>query len=505
MTMLETMLAMSLLTMIALLGAQGLRTTRQAWDLQDNRSTRYQYLEGTLAHITRHLRSARDIVAISAATDASGALTIVLPDASAVTWDHDATSHQVRYGATSPGDLLANDIDTLKFEGFGIDGITPTTVPADIRMIRTTASFVVPVQNVPFSLSTDVWIRKQRDGLAAPFIDFDAGAAVGAGGWANDVAVYGVPDDLFGSGHAGESVIAKNYDTSAQIQTDTVGTVLVGIRLKTSMLMADNFLDVQLRVAGTDGPTHSFGQASLYRFLNSPGWFWIEATGDYSGWTFADVSQTEVTITHRGVSGAGTPTLYVDSVKIRTFTPQPAEATFWITGTGPGQQEWGNVPAAIGASDGRYAHSQNFSIVRGDVDRQSYAYTSSWQDLGTIVRVRLKIGYYLTAPVIDDQFHARLPLLSGPSETTDSPAPVTATRIPTTLLNGHVGIGNSGTIKLDLTNTEDWTWPRVRSRFVRLYMSSIGSPEADIYVDSVRVKVSYVPPNQAAVVLWEEL
>jgi len=36
-------------------------------------------------------------------------------------------------------------------------------------------------------------------------------------------------------------------------------------------------------------------------------------------------------------------------------------------------------------------------------------------------------------------------------------------------------------------------------------MSAIGVPEAEIYVDGVALVVRYVPPNEAAVVLWEEL
>ncbi len=504
MTLLETMLAMSLLTMIALLGAQGLRTTWQAWDMQDNRSTKYQFLEGTLAHITKHLRSARDIVAISAATDTSGSLTIALPDATVVTWDHDAALHRVRYGATPPGDLLANDIDTLKFEGFEIDGITPTVVPADIRMIRTTASFTVPVQNVPFSLSTDVWIRKQRDGLAAPFIDFDATSASGIGGWGAAASVTGPADNIFGWGSQYSSVAASNFDTSAQVQTDPVGTVLVGFLLKTNASTLYDAVTVQANVNGTIGPAHSFDSSSLIRFVNNPDWFWVDITDDHSIWTYADVSQTVVTFTNQGEVWWASTT-YVDSIKIRTFTSGPNVETYWMSAAGPGQQEWFAPSAALGAPNGSYAHSQIFDSWAWDIDRQGYSFTSSPEDLGTIARVRLNVRYYLSWPMFDDMFHARLPLVSDPGEVTNTDAPTTATTARNAVLNQHVGSGNPGTLYLDLTNNELWTWVDLRSRFVRLYMDSIGSPDAEIFVDAVAVEVRYVPPNQAAVVLWEEL
>ena len=70
MTLLETVLAMTLMSVIALLGAQSVRITWQAWGLQDLRSDVFQHMHGALSHITRHLRSARNVVSMSAATDA---------------------------------------------------------------------------------------------------------------------------------------------------------------------------------------------------------------------------------------------------------------------------------------------------------------------------------------------------------------------------------------------------------------------------------------------------
>ena len=60
MTLLETVLAMSLLSMIALTGAQAVRMSWQAWDVQDQRSDMLQHLSGVLTHITRLVRSASD-------------------------------------------------------------------------------------------------------------------------------------------------------------------------------------------------------------------------------------------------------------------------------------------------------------------------------------------------------------------------------------------------------------------------------------------------------------
>ncbi len=59
---------------------------------------------------------------------------------------------------------------------------------------------------------------------------------------------------------------------------------------------------------------------------------------------------------------------------------------------------------------------------------------------------------------------------------------------------------------MDFSNLENWTWPSLSSRYVRLYGTANGLPDfGSIRVDAVGVEVRYVPPTEAAVVLWEEL
>ncbi len=59
---------------------------------------------------------------------------------------------------------------------------------------------------------------------------------------------------------------------------------------------------------------------------------------------------------------------------------------------------------------------------------------------------------------------------------------------------------------MDFTNIQSsWTWPDLNAQIVRLYMTATGVPEAEVYVDGISIEVRYVPPAEAAVVLWEEL
>ncbi|MFQ5805347.1 MAG: hypothetical protein ACE5I3_02725 [Phycisphaerae bacterium] len=491
MTLLETLLALSLMSLISVLGAQIVRTSWQAWDVQDRRSDMLQHLGGTLAHVTRHLRMCRNVLYVSGPTDTSGNLEITLPDDSVVKWYHDNVDRVVRYeiNGTAPTHLLATGIDSLKFECFKIDGVTPTTVPADVRMIRTTASVTVPVQGTPFTLSSTVWIRKQQDALAAEFSDFYATNSSTPIGWQNHGYLIGPPDGLLSSGPQGATVRAFGFDPTGY--TGSVGTVLVGLYLKTDTPMGDDFLDVQLARTST-GPMHSFGKRALKRFDNNTDWFWVDVTDDFAAWTYEDLTGTRVEITNRDAGSGGT-TIHLDSVKIRTFETAPLTQTFWMTGLGTGANEWFSQMGAVGAPDGTYAHS-TFEKVD---DRQSYSYTGSWEDLGTIVRVRLLIDFYVTATFVDDEFSSRLRLTGGTEEHRED--------VPIAALNQHVGVVNQGTVSLDFSNHESWTWPSVNSREVRFHAKKKADSDGDIYVDGAALEVRYVPPNQAVVVLWEEL
>ena len=505
MTLLETVLAMSLLSVIALTGAQAVRMSWQAWDIQDQRADMLQHLGGVLTHITRLARSARGIVSVSGPTDTSGNLEITLPDDSVVKWYHDSVSGVVRYeiDGAGPGELLATGIDSLKFDCFQLDGVTPTTIVADIRMIRVTTAVTIPVQGTSFPLSTTIWIRKQRDGVAPTFTDFYANNSSGGAGWNNHTYVSGPPDGSFGYGGGSTWVEGKDFDTTGL--SGPVGTVLVGILLKTDSLLDQDRIEIQIRNRQpADGPTHKYYQRPLVRFENSLDWFWVDVTDDYSGWTYDDIDAMRVRI-ETDDQGAGTATLYVDSVKIRIYEAAPQSTTFWMTNLGS-FSEWGDRINAAGAPDGVYAYSRIFTLPSDDVDRQDYLYTGSWQDLGAIISVEMRTHFYMSATVVDDMFHAKLVSASDPSEQGDTPVPITAEQVKKDTLNDHVGVANAGTVLMDFTNIQNnWTWPDLNAQIVRLYMTATGVPEAEIYVDAVSIEVRYVPPSEAAVVLWEEL
>ena len=68
-----------------------------------------------------------------------------------------------------------------------------------------------------------------------------------------------------------------------------------------------------------------------------------------------------------------------------------------------------------------------------------------------------------------------------------------------------MGIANRGTVYLDFSNHESWTWPSIGSRELRFKVSKNAAADADVYMDAAGVEVRYVQPAEVAVVLWEEL
>lgn len=509
MTLLEVVLALSLMSVISVLSAHAVRTTRQAWDIQDQRSDRLQHLSGTLAHITRGVRTARDVVSVSGPTVTAGNLEITLPDDSVVKWLLDDIEREVRYeiDGASPAHLLATGVNSLTFECFQIDGVTPTTVPADVRLIRVTASVTTPVQGTPLSLRSTVWIRKQRDATAAPYLDFYASNWSSPNGWFDPSYFFGPPDGLSSYGDAGASISSFGFDTSTH--SGTVGTVLVGLYVAANGPIGEDVVDIQIRRGSSSdlGPVRSFGAPVLTRFENNSDWLWVDITDDFASWTYEDIDTNDfrVLIANRD-AGVGGARISVDSVVVRAFESGPVTETYWLTAEGTWNGEWLDRDRALGAPNASYARSN--LTFDNDVDRQAYFFNPSVVDLGTIVRVRILVtDYFIDAPFVNNRFSVRFPATSEAPESNDTPVPVTAREVPVSELNLHVGEANLGSVSMDFTGLDSlWTWPSLNARFVRLYGASIGVPDGgNIKLDAVAVEVRYVPPSLATVVLWEEL
>lgn len=159
-SLLELVVACAMLAVLLVAVGGVLRTSRQAWDAHEADYTRLEALHATVRHIVRTVRQAARVTEISAAADDSGRLGLQLVDGSTVVWEHDSATSRVTYGVTTPTDLLAENITTLRFTAYKADGVTTTAVPSEVQNVLVEASVTLPRESGGTkTISSWAWIR----------------------------------------------------------------------------------------------------------------------------------------------------------------------------------------------------------------------------------------------------------------------------------------------------------------------------------------------------------
>ena len=144
MTLLELVIATTLLASVVTAVSFVMRTSRAAWMAHEADFVRLESAHATVRHIVRKARQASSVAAISTATDTSGSLSLLMSDGSTIVWDHNDSTDQVNYGITTASDLLSEQITALKFVGYKADGTTATTDAAEIQSVRIEATTQLP-------------------------------------------------------------------------------------------------------------------------------------------------------------------------------------------------------------------------------------------------------------------------------------------------------------------------------------------------------------------------
>lgn len=160
MSLLELVIASTMLALVLTSISVVLRTSRGAWEAHEADFTRLENLHGTLRHIVREARQAKSVSGISAASNNAGSLSLLMPNGETHVWQHDNANQRVNFGLTTADQLLANQINSLTFSAYKADGTTLTTNPADIRSIKVQATTQLPREtNGLKTASSWVWIR----------------------------------------------------------------------------------------------------------------------------------------------------------------------------------------------------------------------------------------------------------------------------------------------------------------------------------------------------------
>ena len=115
---------------------------------------------GVLRHFVRQMRQATAVTAISASSDTTGDLSYTTATGVTQTWSLNGGTSQVSFNNGTATNVLANDINQLIFEGFEADGVTTTTVVADIQIVKCTVQITLTQGGgTTRTVSAKAWIR----------------------------------------------------------------------------------------------------------------------------------------------------------------------------------------------------------------------------------------------------------------------------------------------------------------------------------------------------------
>lgn len=157
-SLLELLVATTLMASIVTAATMVLRSTQTSWTMHSADQQNLDAAYATLRHITRSVRQADSVTAISAPADLTGGLTVLLPSGQLGVWDH--VGSQVNYGINTPTSLLAYGVSELSFVGYKADGITTTTVPAEVQSVQCTVKVNLQRAATPTrTLSSRIWLR----------------------------------------------------------------------------------------------------------------------------------------------------------------------------------------------------------------------------------------------------------------------------------------------------------------------------------------------------------
>lgn len=160
MSLLELIIATSMLAMVLSSVTLVLRTGRLAWEAHEGDFVRLEAAHATLRHIVRQTRQAKAVTSLSAAADTSGMISLAMANGDVFVWDHDASTQRVNCGVGSANQLLATGITGLTIVGYKADASTETTNAADVQCLKITVTVTLPREtNATRNVTSWAWVR----------------------------------------------------------------------------------------------------------------------------------------------------------------------------------------------------------------------------------------------------------------------------------------------------------------------------------------------------------
>jgi hypothetical protein len=157
MTLLELIMATTLMTtMVATVGVV-LRTGHMTWQAQQGDAVQIRTAHATLRHIVRRVRQARAVLDLNTA---SGKLQVLMPSGEELSWRLQGDELSFGIDTNNPMDLLSTGITQLILTGYEADGTTETEILDDIHSIKCQVSVELPREtNATRTVSCRAWLR----------------------------------------------------------------------------------------------------------------------------------------------------------------------------------------------------------------------------------------------------------------------------------------------------------------------------------------------------------
>ena len=159
-SLLELIIASSMLAMLLTSISVVMRAGRESWDAHEADFTRVEAAHSVLRHIVRQIRAAESVSEVTDATDNSGRLGLRMQNGEIHIWAHDNTNNRIDYGVTTPDNLLAPEVTGLRFSGLEADGVTAAATAADVQCLRIKVTIELPREvNGQRIVTSWAWIR----------------------------------------------------------------------------------------------------------------------------------------------------------------------------------------------------------------------------------------------------------------------------------------------------------------------------------------------------------
>ncbi|MEO8493724.1 MAG: hypothetical protein ABI614_01535 [Planctomycetota bacterium] len=159
-SLLELIIATSMLAMLLTSISIVLRAGRATWDAHEADYTRVEAAHSVLRHIVREIRAAGAVSEITAATNDSGRMGLLMRNGEIHIWAHDSAASRVNYGVTTPDNLLAPDVTGLRFRGFKADGVTAVATAAEVQCLQVEVTIQLPREvNGQRIVTSWAWVR----------------------------------------------------------------------------------------------------------------------------------------------------------------------------------------------------------------------------------------------------------------------------------------------------------------------------------------------------------